>query len=144
MSAKPQSQLGMCTVEPDCWALLPAALDQACWSWIKRLLFLWFSLSIQRQGHSQGRKGSAWKWRGLWFSVAPHKLHLLSKLNSLVKASWMCCGPYLHSVSTCLLCITVPQMPSCKGKLYQHSPPFNLCLRMDHSVHTEYKPSGAH
>lgn len=26
---KPQSQLGLCLVEPDCWALLSAVLDQA-------------------------------------------------------------------------------------------------------------------
>ena len=72
-----------------------------------------------------------------WTQMAPHKTHFLSRLNSLVKASWMYCGPYLHSVSSCLLCITVPQLPSCKGKLYQHSPPFNLCLGMDHAIHAE-------
>lgn len=70
-----------------------------------RLPFLWFSLSIQSQGHSQGRTRSTWKWRGLWFSVEPKWHHTK---HSLVKVSWLSCSSYLHSASTCLLYITVP------------------------------------
>lgn len=102
---KTQPQLGLCLVEPYCWALLPAGLNQPWWSWVMRLPFLWFSLSIQSRGHSQGRTRSAWKWKGLWFSVEPKWHHTK---HSLVKASWLSCSSYLHSASTCLLYITVP------------------------------------
>ena len=56
-----------------------------CWAWLlgfaaisaergtlelgHAIAFLCFSLSIQSQGQSQSRKGSAWKWKGLQFSV---------------------------------------------------------------------------
>jgi len=69
--------------------------------------------------------------------MALRKMDFLPRLNPLVKASCMCCSPYPHSVSSCLLCITVSQLRSCKGKLYQHRPPFKLCLRADHAIHAE-------
>lgn len=86
------SQLGLCTLEPDCWALLPAALDHAHWSCLTWLLFLQEVLTKHPEPRTLARqKGVCLKMkRFMVFSgtqVAPHKIHFLSRLNSLVKAS---------------------------------------------------------
>lgn len=52
------------------------------------------------------QKGVSFKMNGFVVflnPMAPHKMCFLSTLNTLVKASWMQCCPYLHSAWTCLL-----------------------------------------
>lgn len=141
---------GLCTFEPDCWALLPTGQQSAGPGMLETALPL--VLTKHPETRTLARQEEVWLKKKLFvvFSstqVTPRRIYFLSRPNSLVKASWICCGLYLHSVSRCPLCITVPQIPSCKGKLYQHSPPFSLSLGMNHAIHAEIdlcKSSRAH
>lgn len=85
------------------------------------LLLLWV------QGHSPGRKGSAWKLRGLSFPLKPKWHHTHKKFLPTDELSGE--SPMNDLWSVAILSVTlhsVPPPPSCKGHLCQYSPPFPL------------------
>lgn len=97
------------------------------------------------QGHLSGRKGSAWKLRGLNFPLKP-KWHHRQKISSHWWALWR--KPIQWSVvCTCTQYHTGPPSLSCKGFPLPTQPSLSPLSGVDHATHAESdlcKPRGAH